>query len=76
MTQTIDFTVIGDQTIHCASCEQRIGKALQRLDGVQNVRTSATTQQVEVQLAPGGVGAEQLRAALERMGYDVEGGSA
>jgi len=76
MTQTIDFTVIGEHTIHCASCEERIGKALRRLDGVQVTRASAATQHVEVQFDPTQVGAEQLCTKLEQIGYRVEGGSA
>ena len=75
MRQTIDFTVIGEQTIHCASCEQRIGKALRRLDGVRDARASAATQQVEVYFDPSQVGAEELRAKLRQIGYEVEAGA-
>ena len=77
MTQTtIEFIVTGEQTIHCPSCEQRIGKALRRLDGVQDVRASASTQQVEVHFDPRRVRSDQLRSRLAQIGYDVEGGSA
>ena len=73
MTETIDFTVTGEQTIHCASCEQRIGKALRRLDGVQDVRASARTQRVEVRFDAQQVQADQLRAKLEQLGYEIAG---
>ncbi len=76
MTQTTDFIVTGEQPIHCASCEQRIGNALRRIDGVQDVRASAATQQVEVHFDPRRVGAAQLRGKLEQLGYQVEGGPA
>ena len=76
MTKTINFTVNGEQTIHCASCEQRIARALRRLDGVRDVRASAATQQVEVRFDPSRVGADELRARLGQIGYEVEGGSA
>ena len=71
MRRTIDFTVTGEQTIHCASCEQRIGNALRRLPGIQNVQASARTQAVQVTIDPTQVGSEQIRAKLEQLGYDV-----
>jgi copper chaperone CopZ len=75
MTQTIDFTVTGEQTIHCTGCERRIGRALRRLDGVQDVRASANMQRVEVQFDARTVQPEQLRAKLEQLGYKVAGSS-
>ncbi len=42
-TTTLDFTVIGAQTIHCAGCEQRIGNALRRLPGIREVEASHRT---------------------------------
>ena len=76
MTQTLDFTVIGEQKLHCPSCEQRVVTALRRLSGVQNVRASAPTQQVVVRFDPNQLRAEQVRAKLEHLGYEVAGGSA
>jgi Cu+-exporting ATPase len=75
MTQTIDLTVRGEQPIHCASCEQRIGNSLRRLPGVQSVRASSKTQRVEVAIDPAQVSADQVRAKLEQLGFpaDLEG---
>lgn len=73
VTQTVDFTVIGEERIHCESCEQRVSNALRRLDGVQDIRASAQTQQVAVRFDPGQVRPEQIQAKLERMGYEVTG---
>ncbi len=75
MTQTVDLTVIGEERIHCQSCEQRVSNALRRLDGVQDIRASAQTQQVEVRFDPSRVQPEQIQAKLERMGYEVTGGT-
>ena len=75
MTKTLCFTVIGDQKLHCQSCEQRVATALRRLTGVQHVQASAKTQQVSVRFDPTQVRAEQVRAKLEQLGYDVAGGS-
>ena len=69
MTETIHLTVTGEQPIHCASCEQRIGNGLRRLAGVQNVRASSKTQRVEVAIDPAQVNAEQVRAKLDQLGF-------
>lgn len=75
MTETIDFAVSGEEKIHCAGCEQRIDQALRRVDGIRSVRASAQTQQVTVQFDPREVGREQIRTKLERMGYELVGGT-
>ncbi len=72
MTQKMDFTVIGEQTIHCAGCEQRIGNALRGLRGVQDVQASAETQRVVVSFDPAHVTADQVRAKLEQLGYRAQ----
>jgi copper chaperone CopZ len=71
MTQTVEFVVTGEETIHCPSCEQRIRNALRRVPGVQDVRASAQTQQVVVILDPEQVSPEQVRARLQQLGYEV-----
>ena len=72
MTQTIDLTVTGDQPIHCASCEQRIGTGLRRVPGVHTVRASSKTQRVEVAVDPTQVSAEQVRDKLEQLGFTAK----
>lgn len=71
MSGTANFIVTGEQQIHYEGCEQRIGNALRRLQGVQDVRASAQTQQVVVTFDPAEVGREQVRAKLEQLGYEV-----
>ncbi len=71
-TTTLDFTVIGAQTIHCAGCEQRIGNALRRLPGIREVEASHQTQGVRVVIDPAQVDAAQLRGKLAQLGYEVE----
>ncbi len=70
--QTIDFTVTGEQTIHCAGCEQRIQNALRRLDGVEGVQASHKTQEVLVTIDPGLVSSKQIQDKLEQIGYEAE----
>lgn len=74
MARTIDFRVTGEQTIHCAGCEQRIGNALRRLPGIHNVQASARTQVVQVTIDPAQVDPEQIRAKLALLGYEVTPG--
>jgi len=71
MAHTIEFVVTGEEKMHCAGCEQRVGNALRRLAGVQNVRASAETQLVMVTFDPAHVSPEQVRAKLEQLGYQV-----
>jgi copper chaperone CopZ len=78
MERIVSFKVTGEQTIHCASCEQRIGNALRRLSGVEEVTANAQTQQVVVAIDPGQVDSQAVQAKLEQLGYEVvpERGSA
>jgi copper chaperone CopZ len=77
MTHTLEFTVGGEQTIHCTGCEQRIARALRRLHGIQEVQASARTQRILVRVEPSQINPGQVQAKLEQLGYEVtpEGGS-
>lgn len=74
MTQTAQFTVTGEQTIHCEGCEQRIGRALKRLDGVESAQASVEGQRVVVKFDPDKVGTNELRDRLDLLGYEATGG--
>ncbi|HXH13539.1 MAG TPA: heavy metal-associated domain-containing protein [Alphaproteobacteria bacterium] len=71
MTGTLVFIVTGEEKLHCVGCEQRVGKALRRLAGVQDVRASADTQQVVVTIDPAEVSPEQVREKLKQLGYQA-----
>ncbi len=71
MAQTVAYKVIGEQTIHCVGCEQRINNAPRRVRGVQDVTASSQTQEVQVTIDPARVGPEQVEAKLEQIGYQV-----
>ena len=71
MAQTIEFVVTGEDKLHCEGCEQRVGSALRRLAGVQDVQASAATQQILVTIDPAQVGPEQVGAKLEQLGYQI-----
>lgn len=71
MTNTLTFTVTGEQEIHCDGCEQRIGRALERLDSVKSVDASAQTQSLVVEIDPEQTGADQLHERMELLGYAI-----
>lgn len=71
MTQTAEFTVTGEQKIHCEGCEERIGRALGRLPGVENAEASADSQRVVVEFDPERVGTEEVRQRLDFLGYEA-----
>ncbi len=71
MTRMIEFAVTGEQKIHCAGCEERIGNALRRLAGIQDVKASAQTQRVVVTIDLTQVRPDQVQAKLEQLGYQV-----
>lgn len=71
MTNTLNYTVTGDQEIHCEGCEQRINRALERLDGVETVKASTQTQRIAVETDPAQTDPEQLRERFDLLGYDV-----
>lgn len=54
----------------CTACEQNVESALRNLDGVTRVEASHEGGTVEV-VADEGATDEDLRAAVERAGYDV-----
>jgi copper chaperone CopZ len=72
-TNTMKYTVAGDQEIHCDGCEQRISRALERLDGVKTVEASAQTQRVVVETDPTQTNPDQLRERFDLLGYEVTG---
>lgn len=71
-TKTIDFTVTGEQTIHCSGCEQRIHNALRRLPGIRDAQASATNQRVRVTLDPAQVDPQEVQQKLAQLGYHAE----
>ena len=71
MTRTIEFTVTGEDKLHCAGCEQRVGHTLRRLAGVQDIWASAESQQVVVTIDPTQVSPQQVQSKIEQLGYEV-----
>jgi copper chaperone len=55
----------------CQHCAEAINNALQALDGVESVEVSLESNSVLVEYENGTISVEQLKAAIEEIGYDV-----
>ncbi len=71
MAEMVNFTVTGEQKIHCAGCEERITNALRRLPGIQDIQASHETQRVAVTFDPARVTPDKVKTTLEQLGYRV-----
>lgn len=71
MARTVEFKVREGTPIHCGGCEERIGRALGRIPGVETVQASRETQEVHVTFDPEQATAEQVRAKLARAGFEI-----
>lgn len=71
MTTTVQFEVLGEEKIHCAGCESRIATALGRVPGVEDAQASAETQRVKVAFDAARASEDEIRARLEKLGYQV-----
>lgn len=71
MATNLEFNVSGEQKIHCASCEERITRALKRVPGIQSVQANAKSQSISVSIDPSRVTAEIVQTKLGEIGYEV-----
>ena len=55
----------------CASCSTRVGRALSKVEGVEDANVNFATHRAVVTYDPSRVDPEALRAAVERVGYAV-----
>lgn len=71
MATNLEFNVTGEQKIHCASCEERIARALKRVPGINSVSASAKDQHISVSIDTDRTTPEEVQAKLHDIGYDV-----
>jgi P-type Cu+ transporter len=55
----------------CAACSNRVGRALSKLDGVEVANVNFATHRAAVTYDPSRVVPDQLKAAVEKVGYSV-----
>lgn len=67
----VKFKVVGENKMNCGGCEQRVGNALHRLEGVRDVEASFQTQEVTVNIDESKLRGEQVRDKLRQLGYEA-----
>jgi Cu+-exporting ATPase len=67
-TQHIQFPITG---MTCASCSNRVTKALQKVPGVADASVNLATEQAAINYDAAQTGPDALRAAVENAGYGV-----
>jgi copper chaperone len=68
MLETIQLTVTG---MTCGGCESAVSKALQMVEGVEDVTASRTANLVGVTYDASKVTRAMLKEKIEALGYDV-----
>lgn len=71
MFRSISFEVIGDQPLHCESCERRVERLLKPLQGVSKVRAQANNQRIEVLFDDATLDAAAIAETLGKAGYET-----
>ena len=66
--EQIDLNVSG---MTCGACEQRIQKALTRIDGVVQSAADHRAARVRVMFDPARTSESALRSCIERAGYSI-----
>ena len=66
--QQLDIRVTG---MTCNACEQRIERALARVDGVAQSAADHRAARVRVMFDPARISEEAVRSCIERVGYTV-----
>ncbi len=64
-------TVLPISGMTCASCVRRVERAISKVPGVESVTVNLATERATVAYLPGVAGPAELRAAVERAGYEV-----
>ncbi len=76
MYKSVTFEVIGDQSLHCESCERRVERLLKPLQGVSKVRAQARNQLIDVLFDTAVLEAATIAERLSQAGYETRvGGS-
>ena len=73
MLKSMTFEVVGEQRLHCASCEQRVTRLLKTLEGVGQVRAQAETQRIDVLFDSSVVDPRTIAERLGDAGYETTG---
>lgn len=72
MAEETGVIVLQVEGMTCTGCEQRIGNALRRLEGVRGAAADHTTGRVEARVRPG-TDPQSLAERITAAGYTVTG---
>lgn len=72
MLKSLAYHVIGDQRLHCSSCEQRVVRMLTRLSGIRTARADASQQRIEVLFDPDKLKEAKILECFGLLGYVTE----
>lgn len=75
MLKSVILEVIGDQRLHCESCERRVERILKSLEGVGKVRAHADNQRIEVLFDTAVLEPTAIEERLGQAGYKTRIGS-
>lgn len=70
----ITKTTLQVGNMQCASCENRIEKALNRLPGINNVKAHYANGTVQVEYDPASLEQAEIEKTLQSLGYQLEAG--
>jgi len=71
MLKSLTFEVVGDQRLHCESCELRVKRLLKGLAGVADVRADSGKQRIEVLFDTTTLDLTAITDRLTTAGYDA-----
>ena len=71
MFKSVTFEVVGDQRLHCESCELRVKRLLKGVPGVGQVRANSRNQRIEVLFDSAVLDAAAIAERLGTAGYDA-----
>ena len=72
MLKSITFEVIGDQRLHCESCERRVESLLKGVQGVRQVRADASLQRIAVLFETSELEESAILDRLRLLGYTTK----
>lgn len=75
MFKSVSFEVVGEQKLHCESCERRVERLLKNLDGVGKVRAHSKNQRIDVLLNTAILEPDAVTDRLRTAGYQAKASS-
>ena len=63
--------VFGLEPLSCPTCIKKIESALEKMDGVKEVKVMFHSDKVRTQFDEGVVNADQMQETIEKLGYPV-----